>query len=260
MAFVSRRIIDFHTHLFAMPENNFCSYKAGGPKDTEGAVDYLRKQGITAACGSVIARASSWDEILKLNEQALELQAQYPDFYVPGFHIHPDWVEESVAEIQRMAGLGVHLVGELVPYMHGWKMSHPGLLPVFEAAEHYGMVVNFHSTNVPDEVMDPLLERFPKLTFVAAHPGEKEAFLRHLGRMERFENYFLDLSGGGLGRMGLLRFGIDRVGKERFLFGTDYPICPPPMYIGVVEQDPFLSQQEKDAVLCGNAKRILKLG
>ena len=64
------------------------------------------------------------------------------------------------------------------------------------------MVFSFHSTGVTDEVLEPLLSRFPNLTFVAAHPGEKRDFLRHLSRMERHENYFLDLSaryvcGGG---------------------------------------------------------------
>lgn len=257
---MTQGIIDFHTHPFLRPENNFCSYKSACPMDARQVKNQLNQLGITTICGSVVAHAGSWEEIAELNEQALEIKRRYGEFYIPGFHIHPDFVDQSIAEVERMAALGITLVGELVPYMHGWKMNHPGLLPILEAAEHYRMVVNFHSTNVDDETMDPLLKRFPKLTFVAAHPGEKEPFLRHLGRMERFENYFLDLSGGGLGRMGLLRYGIDRVGKERFLFGTDFPICPPAMYIGCVENDPFLTQEEKDAVFYGNAKRILNLG
>ena len=93
---------------------------------------------------------------------------------------------------------------------------------------------------------------------VAAHPGEKEQFLRHLDCMERFENYYLDLSGSGLGRMGLLRCGIDRVGKDRFLFGTDFPVCPPHVYIAAVEEDPLLSQEEKQAVFHDNALRLLR--
>lgn len=254
------RIIDFHVHPFLKQENNFCGYKSACPMDAKQVKEQLGALGIGAICGSVIAHAGCWEEVVALNEQALELKRLYGGFYVPGFHIHPDFVDQSVAEVERMAGLGVKLIGELVPYMHGWKMSHPGLLPIFEAAQRHGMVVNFHSTNVDDEVMEPLLTQFPKLTFVAAHPGEKEAFVRHLGRMQRHKNYYLDLSGRGLGRMGILRYGIDRVGKERFLFGTDFPICSPAMYIGAVEQDRFLTREEKDAVLSGNAKRILGIG
>lgn len=254
---MSGSIIDFHTHPFLKQENNFCGYKSACPMDAKQVKKQLRTLGVSAICGSVIAHAGCWEEVAALNEQTLELKQLYGPFYVPGFHVHPDFVDQSVAEVERMAGMGIKLIGELVPYMHGWKMSHPGLIPIFEAAQRYGMVVSFHSTNVEDEVMDPLLARFPKLTFVAAHPGEKEGFMRHLGRMQRYKNYYLDLSGRGLGRMGLLRYGIDRVGKERFLFGTDFPICPPAMYISAVEQDCFLTQEEKDAVLYGNAKRIL---
>lgn len=256
---MSTAIIDFHAHLFLRPENNFCGYKSAWSIDAAQIKEYLNALGISTICGSVVAHAGSWEETAELNEQALEIKRFYGGFYIPGFHIHPDFVSQSIAEVERMAALGITLVGELVPYMHGWKMNHPGLLPILEAAEHYRMVVNFHSTNVDDEVMDPLLARFPKLTFVAAHPGEKESFLRHLGRMERFGNYFLDLSGRGLGRMGMLRYGIDRVGKERFLFGTDFPICPPAMYIGAVEGDPFLTREEKNAVFFENAQRILKV-
>lgn len=257
---MSRQIIDFHTHPFLRAADSACMYKEGCPADWLQAGEYLRQLGVQTICGSVVGPGESWAQIARLNEQALQLREHYGEFYVPGFHIHPDYIEDSLAEIERMAGLGVTLMGELVPYMHKWKLSHPGIVPLLAAAERYGMVVNFHSTNVADEVIEPLLAQFPGLTFVAAHPGEPESFARHLGRMKRFENYYLDLSGGGLGRMGLLRRGIDRVGKERFLFGTDFPVCPPAMYVGVVESDPFLTEEEKNAVFFENAQRILKRG
>ena len=160
-------------------------------------------------------------------------------------------------ELERMAKAGVKLMGELVPYMHGWSFDHPGLVPLLEAAQRHGMVFSFHSTGITDEVMEPLLARFPDLTFVAAHPCDKADFLRHLERMKRHANYVLDLSGKGLARMGMLRFGIDRVGKERFLFGTDYPICAPEMYVAAVEHDPLLTEEEKQAIFRDNARRIL---
>lgn len=250
-------IVDFHTHPFLHPENNNCFYKDGYAMDPDSARKRLSGLGISMVCGSVIGPVSGWDDIVRLNDQALELREQWGEFYVPGFHIHPDHVEESEKEIKRMALQGVRLLGEAVPYMHGWDFAHLGLLPILEAAQEAGMVFSFHSTNIADEVMEPLLERFPNISFVAAHPGEKKALLTHLGRMERHENYFLDLSGTGLGRMGMLRYAMDRVGKERFLFGTDFPICPPEMYVAAVEQDSLLTEEEKQAVFRDNAQRIL---
>lgn len=251
-------IVDFHIHPFLHSENNYCHYKDRYALDTSAARSRLEGLGITTVCGSVIGTVTSWADIVRLNNRALELREHWSDFYVPGFHIHPDYVQESVAQIGQMASQGVKLMGEVVPYMHGWDFAHPGLIPVLEAAQEAGMVFSFHSTGIPDEVLESLLTRFPELTFVAAHPGEKKALLTHLDRMEHHKNYFLDLSGSGLGRMGMLRYAIDRAGKEQFLFGTDFPVCPPEMYVAVVDGDPLLTEEEKQAVFRGNAQRILK--
>lgn len=250
-------IIDFHTHPYLHEENNYCFYKDGYPMDADLAREHLSKLGIAAVCGSVLGPVKGWEDIVRLNDRALEIKERWGDFYIPGFHIHPDHVEKSLEEVRRMAQQGVKLVGELVPYMHGWSMEHPGLVPILEEVQRHNMVFSFHSTSVADEVMEPLLERFPNINFVAAHPGEKKALLTHLGRMERHENYFLDLSGTGIGRMGMLRYAIDRAAKERFLFGTDFPLCPAEMYVAAVEQAPLLTEEEKQAVFCGNAQRIL---
>ena len=45
--------------------------------------------------------------------------------------------------------------------------------------------------------------------------------------MKRFENAWLDLSGTGLFRYGMLVHGVNEAGFERFLFGTDYPDLQP---------------------------------
>lgn len=250
-------IIDFHVHPFLYPENNYCFYKDGYAMDLDCAHKHLSDLGISMVCGSVLGAVNRWEDIVHLNDQALELQKLWGKFYIPGFHIHPDYAEQSVAQVKRMAQYGVKLVGELVPYMHGWSISHPGLIPILEEIQKNDMVVSFHSTGIPDEVIEPLLDRFSGINFVAAHPGEKQSLLTHLDRMKRHKNYYLDLSGNGIGRMGMLRFGIDRASKERFLFGTDFPLCPAEMYIAAVAHDPLLTDAEKQAIFCDNAQRIL---
>ena len=94
---------------------------------------------------------------------------------------------------------------------------------------------------------------------MAAHPGEHDTFSRHLHRMELSENYYLDVSGTGLFRHGILRHGMDEFGAERFLFGSDYPICNPAMYIGGVLLDSLISEEEKRMIFAENAKRLLRL-
>ena len=252
-------IIDFHTHPFPEAAANINSYKDHGTEDQE---SYLRSLGISAICGSVIYRLAPgddpWETILACNNGALALQKQLGSFYIPGFHVHPDFVKESCDEILRMHNSGVRLIGELVPYLHGWSdYSLSAFDEILDAAEQYNMIVSFHSMD--NDQMDTMVRRHPKTVFVATHPGEYPDYMRHLERMKFSENYYLDLSGYGLFRHRMLRYGIDTMGIHRFLFGSDYPTCSPAMYIGGVALDPLLTDAEKQQIFSGNAKRLLGL-
>ncbi len=263
-------IIDFHTHPFNDSATNICSHKAYLNMSAENTVDYLKGLGISKICGSVICRNipdvcqydNAWEMIMDSNNRALELQKQYGDFYVPGFHVHPDYVKESCDEIERMHKLGVRLIGELVPTMHGWNnYSCKAFDEILDVATQYGMVVNLHSMSnaMRNDQMDEMVRKHPKTVFVAAHPEEYAHYMRHLNRMKMSENYYLDLSGGGLFRHGMLRRGIDDFGAERFIFGSDYPTCNPAMFIGGVALDTLISEREKKMIFAENAKRLLKL-
>ena len=107
--------------------------------------------------------------------------------------------------------------------------------------------------------MDKMIKEHKSLKFVAAHPGEYKEFIRHLERMKMSENYYLDISGTGLFRHGMLRHAIDSVGKERIIFGTDFPVCNPAMYIGGVVNDISISDEEKEYILGKNAKKLLNI-
>ena len=259
-------IIDFHTHPFTDDATNICSHKEYCNMSAENTVTYLQGMGISKICGSVICRnlpdhapyKNPWEMIVDSNNRALALREQYGEFYIPGFHVHPEYVEESCEEIERMDRLGVRLIGELVPYMHGWNdYSCEAFDEILEVATKHHMVVNFHSMD--EDRMDAMVKKHPDTVFVAAHPGEYGAYCRHLERMKFSENYYLDLSGTGLFRQGMLRRGIDEAGVERFLFGSDYPTCNPAMFIGGVLLDSLISPEEKALIMAGNAKRLLNL-
>ncbi len=261
-------IIDFHTHPFDSQDTNICSHKPYLSMPPENTVEYLKGLGISRICGSVIYKnkqepspyATPWEMIADCNNRALQLKEQYGGFYIPGFHVHPDYVRESCEEIERMHKLGVHLIGELVPNMFGWNdYSCKAFDEILDLATQYEMVVNFHALAMDNDQMDEMVSKHPNTVFVAAHPGEYSNYMRHLNRMKMSENYYLDLSGTGLFRHGMLRRGINECGAERFLFGSDYPICNPAMFIGGVALDTLISDEEKSLILSGNAKRLLRL-
>lgn len=51
---------------------------------------------------------------------------------------------------------------------------------------------------------------------------------------------------------------MNKAGSDRFLFGTDYPICNPGMYVHAVLFEKLRDKDYED-IFSGNARRILKL-
>lgn len=255
-----RKIIDFHTHPFHKMSENMCFYKESMAFEKDFFKEDLENSGISHICGSVIEPRTyelehGFEPFRILNQEALEKSQEWNGFFTPGIHVHPKFVKESCEELKKMQAKGVNLIGELVPYMHRWSdYSCKEFHEILDVAGSLGMVVSYHSMD--NEQMDKMVAAHPKVTFVAAHPGEKENYLLHIERMKKYQNVHLDLSGTGLFRYGMLKYGVEKVGAERFLFGTDYPICNPSMYINAVEFEK-ITESAKEAIFHENAERLL---
>lgn len=257
---MSFEIIDFHTHPFIDAENYFCIYKESVDADVNTMLSDMDVAGISRFCGSVIRKrreGEGFEVLKKLNRDALKLREIYGERYIPGIHVHPDFIKESAEEIELAAGKGVKLIGELVPYMHGWSdYSCKGFSEILDLAEKYDMIVSLHVGD-HDQMRKMALEH-KNVKFVIAHPGEKERALKHIEAMKECDNMYLDLSGGGMFRYGLVRYLCDKVGAERILFGTDYPICNLQMYVGAIMGE-RLTDRERELIFSENAKRLLGL-
>ena len=257
---MSIEIIDFHTHPFIDADTYFCIYKESVPADEKTILADMENEGISRFCGSVIRKmreGEGFELLKKLNRDALKLRDIYGEKYIPGIHVHPDFVEESTEEIKFASEKGIKLIGELVPYMHGWKdYSCKGFSEILDVAEKYGMVVSLHVGD--HEQMIKMASEHKNVNFVIAHPGEKERALKHIEAMKQCDNMYLDLSGGGMYRYGLVRYLCDKVGAERIIFGTDYPISNLKMYVQAVMGE-RLTDSERELIFSGNAKCLLGL-
>lgn len=251
-------ILDFHVHPFRDASHCLNFYPERSDFTPAGMRRELEGAGITHICGSVLRweAPKTFSELQALNQEALALKEILGDFYTPGFHIHPAFPEESCREVEAMARRGIRLIGELVPYLHGWAEFHEKhLRQILEAASPHGMVCSYHTPWAFS--MDGILSAFPGITFVAAHPGDRDRAAEHIALMKRHENLYLDLSGTGLFRLGLLKHLVCQVGAERILFGTDYPICNPRMYVQAVYGED-ISDGDREKIFLENGKRLLK--
>lgn len=262
MNFKDFEIIDFHMHPFYKSEENICAYADLCDMSVENTLKMYNNLGVTTFCGSVLdihgTYESEWAKVVACNESALKLRDIYKGAYVPGFHVHPAYIEESIKEIERMDKLGIKLMGEICPYLFSWSdYSCPEFSILLDEAEKHNMIVSFHSDGA--DAMDNMVKEHPGVIFVAAHPGEYGSFMRHLERAKMSENYYIDLSGYGMFRHGMVRKAIDSMGVDRILFGSDFTTCNPAMYVGGVLLDELITDTEKEKIFSLNAKRLLGL-
>ena len=250
-------IIDCHIHPVVDPATN--TFWMPQKDDLQTQFEALQRAGITRACGTPIRpmQPSQFAEVRALNDQALALRDRFPKLYIPGIHIHPHFPQESCAEVARCCGReGVRWIGELVGYILGFgnEYATPEALLIFHEAGKHKAAVNFHCDD--PEVIQRLCLEVPEVNFVLAHPGSgRDDIQKRVSLTSRFPNLHLDISGSGIDRLGILRKAIDLAGREKLLFGSDFPINNPAVYVhgALFEQ---LSREEYTALFSGNFKRL----
>ncbi|MBQ9500648.1 MAG: amidohydrolase [Lentisphaeria bacterium] len=253
------RIIDAHIHPFT-PECGKNIARFGHPQNVEELFGELKSLGISRCCGTFIVSAESLDfaDVMKLNEAALALREKYPDFYVPGIHIHGGYPEESCRMLRNFHREGVRWIGELVNYsMPVGAYDSCGMMEIYETVSELGMVLNLH-VNTPElAALEAAAKKFPRMNIVLAHPGDGDLKQR-LALVKKYPNLHFDVSGTGLFRWGLLRHLVDELGAERVLFGSDFPVCSPGMNLhGALSE--HLTEEEFRLVLAGNFERLTGL-
>ena len=248
---------DFHIHPYIEEAHSIKRYKKQTGNSFEAQRKVLEKEDIRKVAGSVIIldAADEKERLEAENRDMYTLFKAHPDFYVPGVRINPLCPDESFAALEKAIGNGIRLVGELTPYMTG-RWCYQDCAALFDFCQENNMVISCHPTT--EEDMTAVCRMFPRLTFVFAHPGEQEKVEGHIARMRECENAYLDLSGTGIFRFGVVRHLIDAVGAERILFGSDFPICNPGAYKGGILYE-ALTDREFELVAHKNAERLLGL-
>ena len=254
---MAREIIDFHIHPFVDESSCLCAYTKDIGTDKRDIKAELAEAGIGRLCGSVITKVGDgFPRELNCNATAMKLWKNFGDSYIPGIQVNSAYIDESCREIDAAKERGVVMVGELVPYFYGWSYSDEGFAKILEHTKGKIELYSLHTIEI--EAMVKIAKDFSYINFVFAHPGERSLIEQHIEAMKNHENIYLDLSGTGLFRYGMLEYLVNKVGSERILFGTDYPICNPAMYTHGVEYEK-ISEKAKENIFSANAKRLLNI-
>ena len=204
----------------------------------------------------------------------------------------------AIREVERVAGLpgirGVYLATRVLDK----ELSDPAFFPVYERLQDLGLPVFLHPvfvleperlqahylTNLLGNPFDTavaaahlifggVLDRFPTLEVVLPHAGG--AFPWLVGRLNRGWEKREELQRASHSPLEYLRrfhydtigyadpvidYLVRHIGSDRVLMGSDY--CFPIAYeqpVELVNQHPTLAPAERDAILEGNARRLLRL-
>lgn len=216
------------------------------------------------------------------NEVIAEWQSRYPDRLIGFAALYPNASSDNVIrQLQDAKKLGLSGVGELHTGVQHFNAHSPGWLAAADWCVSHNWPVNFHVTEAaghphPGSRPTPLndfvamAESHPKLKLILAHWGGGLAFFEHNPRLRKtLRNVYYDTAASPLlYEPSIFRNLINIVGKEKVLFGSDYPLRLYPKhqkqpdflrYIESVCNDTDLTPDELDAVLRTNTQKLLGL-
>ncbi len=266
--------IDFHTHCFPdhlaprameiLAKN--CAGDASLHPHTDGtAADTLALLSRVGIDRAVICNiATNKKQETNVNSFAISMAGD--DFFFPLGSLHPD-SDQMESELDRLAAAGICGVKLHPDYVHV-PLSDKRFDRIFSLLEERGFFAVVHAGLDPispdfihatPEMFAAVVKKHPSLSLVAAHMGgfrHGDEVLRHLVGTD----IYLDtsLSAKRPLETELLRKILREHPTDRLLFATDTPWSNPAKEIAFLEEA-GLTDAQKDAIFCKNAKRLLKL-
>jgi len=181
-----------------------------------------------------------------------------------GASVHPR-DPERIAKLERYAAAGARAI-KLHPTMQRFYPDDPAVMDVYQACERLGLVVFFHAGRAgiePESTHRYALPRhyegaiasFPAVDFVLGHAGARD-MADALPLALRYDNAWLDVHGQGVTALAEM---LEATSGERMLFGTDWPFYHLASSLAKVLIVTEGRPAQRDAMLRGNAVRLLGL-
>jgi len=179
--------------------------------------------------------------------------------------------QENVEHLREMAGRGARGI-KLHPVVQRFEPGDARMQPIYQACQEMGLAVLSHTgaakggeRHAEPNGFAPVLQAFPELTVILAHLGGGR-WTQTVDLSRSFPGVTFDLceiiewtGAPNAPTMEELAGMIREVGPERVMLGTDFPWYDLDRTAGLVMDLPLLGAQEKEAILGGNAVRLLGL-
>ena len=261
-------LVDIHAHAFpdalAPRAMEVLSGNSGLQPSTDGTCSGLQISMNTAGIDlSVIAPiATKPSQVRGINAWAADVNSSNDDLICFGT-LHPDQ-DDWQPEIEQMVASGIKGV-KVHPDYQLFYVDEPRLIPIYQAIAHAGLILLFHAgvdiglappVHCTPDRLAKALDAVPELVVIAAHMGGYKCWddvQRYLTGRDLYFDTSYSLADLGADAMASM---IRAHGVERVMFGTDAPWTEQAAEVnGIRALD--LTEKEIEAVLGGNAKRLL---
>jgi predicted TIM-barrel fold metal-dependent hydrolase len=198
-------------------------------------------------------------EFIAGNREVARYVEKYKGRFLGACVVNPLFIDEALKEMETCRKqFGFVWVGELCNYM---KPSYQYTIKDFELlvkqTVQLGMVLDVHTEL---EEMEHIARSYPQATIVFPHFGDDHEYdhiFKRIDLVAQNPNCYLDTSGYGHDRMGMLEYAVKNIGADRVLFGSDFSINDPGTVIARVH-NAFLTEEQKRKILSGTVQQLLK--
>jgi predicted TIM-barrel fold metal-dependent hydrolase len=250
-------IFDCHLHSPADKGEEWQWHKV--TETFEDFVKYLDKTGVHRG---IINSQKSYgvkpEEFIAGNREVARNVEKYKGRFIGACVVNPQYIDETLKEIEYCHNqLGFVWVGELCNYMVPYNYSIKEFETLVEHVVKLNMVLALHTEHGE---MEYIAQKFPQAIIAFAHFGDDREYddiFKRVDMVAKNPNFYLDTSGYGHDRVGVLEYAVKSIGPERVLFGSDFSINDPSTVIARIKNS-FLSNEQKQKILSGNLEALLK--
>lgn len=259
-------IIDFHAHIYpekiaARASSAISVFYENAPMAWTGTAEELIETGKKAGVSSyvVCSAATSPAQVEVINNFIIKEAQKHPEF-IPFGTMHQDY-QNYAEEFERIHAAGCKGI-KLHPDFQHFAVDDPIMDKIYAKAEELNMAILFHAGDSRYDYSGPkrflnLITKRPNLKVIAAHFGGYTEWEESIYYLVGKNIYFDTSSSFWKLPLDKAKEMIKNHGYEKFLFGSDFPMWDFKGELSIIDQL-GLSDKEKEAVLYGNAKKLLE--
>lgn len=246
-----RGIIDLHVH------QGKTNPVPSGTETADGIIRNMDRCGIDAAILTSVW--SCYGEVKRGNKAVSEACARYPGRLFGYLTLDPKYPEEILSEIE-LYGNNPAFRGIKLHALHEVDIADQRHNLIFSFADKKGWFLLCHSSNDPSK-WEKICNTYKNAKFIVAHSGASDPInpvvLRLAELTRKCNNLYLDC-----GSSGMIPGALERLaavaGAEHLTYGSDFPMFDFGYETGRIICS-SLTEEQKDMILYGNAKKLLGL-